>query len=54
MNIRLADKTDVDFLLQYDKHIQKEELMSVLLLKRILVVEEKGADWLAEMEFILG
>ncbi len=42
MNIRAADRTDMDFLLEHDRHIQKEELISAISLKRILIADHKG------------
>lgn len=41
MKIRMAEKTDSQKLIEYDKHIRAEELESVIVLKRVLIAEEK-------------
>lgn len=42
MKIRTAVKSDVDFLLNYDRHISEKELHSVIALGRVLLAEEEG------------
>lgn len=46
--IRYAEKTDIPFLSEHDKHIPKEELENSIRLKRILVlfVDEIFVGWL--------
>lgn len=48
MNIRLAEEKDMKELCFYDKHIDKNELLSVIRLNRIFIVEEKDTfiGWL--------
>lgn len=48
MNIRIAQKEDLDVLCQYDKHIAKEELVYCISRNRIYIAEENGAfiGWL--------
>lgn len=48
MNIRRAEKSDVEILLEYDKHISKEEMESVLSFGRVSVAENSGTfiGWL--------
>lgn len=48
MNIRRAEKSDVEILLEYDKHISKEEMESLISLGRVSVVEDRGTfiGWL--------
>ncbi len=41
MKIRIAEKTDSQKLIEYDKHIRAEELESIIILKRVLIAEEK-------------
>ena len=42
MNIRRAEKSDIENLSLYEKHIRKEELESVISLGRVIVAEESG------------
>lgn len=42
MNIRRAEKSDIENLSLYEQHIRKEELESVVSLGRVIVVEESG------------
>lgn len=42
MKIRTAVKSDVDFLLKYDRHISEKELHSVIGLGRVFIAEEEG------------
>lgn len=48
MKIRTAEKSDVETLSKYDKHISKEELEVVIALGRIMIAEHEGkfAGWL--------
>ena len=48
MHIRYAEKTDIDLLAKYDKHISKEELKHAIVLHRVYIAEEKEkfAGWL--------
>ena len=48
MNIRYASDTDINLLMQHDKHITKNELKNSVYLSRILIAEEynKFAGWL--------
>lgn len=48
MKIRSAEMKDIDLLSEYDKHIRKEELGTVIALERIMVAEEEGklVGWL--------
>ncbi len=48
MKIRYALDTDINLLIQYDKHITKNELKNSIYLNRILIAEEgnKFAGWL--------
>lgn len=48
MQIRVAQQKDVDFLLKYDKHVDKNELYSLVALGRILIAEDNynSIGWL--------
>lgn len=48
MEIRCAEKNDIDLLAEYDQHISKEELESSIHLRRVYIAEENGgfAGWL--------
>lgn len=48
MNIKIAEKSDVEILLRYDEHIRKEELESIVSLGRVIIAEDKGkfVGWL--------
>lgn len=48
MKIRLAEKSDIETLSIYDKHIRVEELESAVSLGRVIVVEDSGTfiGWL--------
>lgn len=48
MNIRFAEKSDMETLFAYDKHIRKTELESVISLGHVIVAENNGAflGWL--------
>lgn len=48
MKIRVAEKSDIEILSTYDKHIGKTELESAISLGRIIVAEENGTfiGWL--------
>lgn len=48
VNIRLAEKSGIDTLFMYDKHIRKTERRSVILLGRVIVAEDSGTlmGWL--------
>lgn len=47
MKIRIAEKADSEELIKYDKHIEPEELKSIILLKRVIIAEEeKMVGWL--------
>lgn len=48
MNIRMANKSDLYSLLQYDKHIKQEELEHSIIRERVFVIEEDGhfSGWL--------
>lgn len=48
MNIRMANKSDLNSLLQYDKHIKREELEHSIIRERVFVIEEDGhfSGWL--------
>lgn len=41
MSIRIAEKKDIETILQYDNHICKEELTSSIYLSRVYIYEEK-------------
>ena len=42
MVIRLAEKTDVEILSAYDRHIGREELESAVSLGRVMIAEDSG------------
>src|SRR5476651_1481946 len=42
MNIRYANSSDLEIVKQYDKHVSKEELTSIIKLNRVLVYEKDG------------
>lgn len=42
MNIRKAEKSDVEILSEYDKHISKEEMESIISLSRVSIAEDSG------------
>lgn len=42
MNIRIAEKSDVEIITMHDKHIRKEELNSIISLGRVIVAENRG------------
>lgn len=48
MNIRRAEKSDVEILSEYDKHISKEEMESIISLGRVSIAEDSGVfiGWL--------
>lgn len=48
MNIRRAEKSDVEILSEYDKHISKEEMESSISLGRVSIAEDSGVfiGWL--------
>lgn len=48
MKIRIAEKADIEGLIEYDKHIEPKELESIILLGRVLIAEEgeKLVGWL--------
>lgn len=48
MNIRLAQKSDIEALSMHDKHIRETELESVISLGRVIVAEHNGTfvGWL--------
>ena len=48
MKIRIAEKADIERLIEYDEHIESKELESIILLGRVLIAEEgeKLVGWL--------
>jgi len=52
MIIRNAEKSDIDMLVDYDKHISKKELENSIMLKRVYIAEENG-DFIGWMRFNL-
>ncbi len=42
MNIRYANKNDLDMISCYDKHIDENELLNIINQRRVLVAEENG------------
>ena len=48
MNIRFAVEKDISLIREYDKHISKDELESIINQKRVIVLEENKefAGWL--------
>lgn len=42
MNIRSAVKSDIENISNYDKHISKRELDSIVSLNRVIIAEDRG------------
>ena len=42
MNIRSAVKSDIENISNYDKHVSKEELDSIVSLNRVIIAEDRG------------